>query len=91
MALRKNMAENLMGVELMDRIRDEFVKKARKTRKGEDVSLKQGVIHKLCERLTEDHRNIDRAIDHMVKCGDIAEDNRVGMVGRATRSWTWQG
>ena len=88
-ALRKNMTEDLDQVDLVERIRNEFIKKIRK---GEPKpQLTQGQIRKLCERLTKDHRKIDQAIDHLVKCGDIVELDQLGKVGQPTRKWEWQG
>jgi hypothetical protein len=81
--------EDLDQVDLVDRIRAEFQKKVRK---GEvQGELTQGQIRKLCERKTKDHRKIDQAIDHLVKCGDIVELNQEGKVGFPTRKWQWQG
>jgi hypothetical protein len=86
-ALRKNMTQDLSQVELVEKIRSEFLKKLKK---GSPSRLTQGVIRKLCERLTHDHTKIDKAIDHLLKCGDIVELNREGRVGQPTREWDWQ-
>src|SRR5262249_46617625 len=83
-ALQRNLLEDLDGADLVERIRAEFQKKP----EGE---LTQGAIRKLCERKTKDHRKIDQAIDHLVKCGDIVELNCAGRVGFPTRKWKWQG
>ena len=80
-ALHKNLCEDLDAADLVDRIRGEFQKE------GE---LTQGAIRKLCERKTKDHRKIDQAIDHLVKCGDIVELDQQGRVGFPTRKWKWQ-
>ena len=88
-AMHRNLSEDLDQADLVDLIRAEFQKKVRK---GEaQGELTQGAIRKLCERKTKDHRKIDQAIDHMVKCGDIVELNQTGKVGFPTRKWQWQG
>jgi hypothetical protein len=88
-AMHRNLSEDLDQADLVDRIRAEFQKKARK---GEaQGQLTQGQISKLCERMTKDHRKIDQAIDHLVKCGDIVPLNQEGKVGKPTRKWQWQG
>jgi hypothetical protein len=88
-ALLRNLSEDLDQADLVDRIRAEFQKKARK---GEPQGeLTQGAIRKLCERKTNDHRKIDQAIDHLVKCGDIFELDQSCKVGFPTRKWQWQG
>jgi hypothetical protein len=88
-ALQSNLCEDLDQVDLVDRIRTEFQKKVRQ---GEPQGeLTQGAIRKLCERKTKDHRKIDQAIDHLVKCGDIVELDRQGLIGFPTRKWKWQG
>src|SRR5262249_48701912 len=81
-ALHRNLSEDLDAADLVDRIRAEFQKKGQ---------LAQGAIRKLCERKTKDHRKIDQAIDHLVKCGDIVELDRQGLVGFPKRKWKWQG
>ena len=87
-AMHRNLSEDLDQADLIDLIRAEFLKKARK---GEEQGqLTQGVIRKLCERKTKDHRKIDQAMDHLVKCGDIVELNQEGKVGFPTRKWQWQ-
>jgi len=47
-------------------------------------------IHKLCERKTDHHDKIDRAISHLEMCGDIELVERHGR-GRPTSKWRWIG
>ena len=87
-ALRKHLVQDLEQVEVVDRLREQFLKLLRKNKEPE---LTQGVIRKFCEGLVgKDHRRIDQAIDHLVKCGDIAELDQAGKVGQPTRKWRWQ-
>ena len=64
--------------DLVKRIREEF----RRSRE-----LTHGQIRKLCERLTDDHRKIGKAIHHLEMCGDIEQADKAFGPGRPTTRW----
>ena len=80
--LKEHMLEEYEQADLVQRIRVEFKRSGK---------LTQGRIRKLCERLTDDYRKIDRAIDHLIMCGDIKELGETLGPGRPTRKWEWAG
>jgi hypothetical protein len=78
----KHALEEYEQADLVDHIREEFRQK---------TILREGQIRKLCERKTGDHRKIDWAIDHLLKCGDITELDPASGPGRPTKRWEWCG
>jgi hypothetical protein len=72
-SLGKHQRDNLEQVELVDKIREEFLREDLPPSSGRKTvgELTEGQIHKLCERLTEDYYKIDKAIQHLLKVGEI--------------------
>jgi hypothetical protein len=77
----KHSLEEFEQADLVELIRDEFRLK---------TMLSIGQIHKRCERKTGDYRKIDRAISHLVTCGDIIELDQGSGPGRPTTKWEWK-
>jgi hypothetical protein len=72
-SLGKHQREKLEQVELVDKIREEFLRDDLPVGRKVVGELTEGQIHKLCERLCEDYRRIDFAIQHLLKIGEIEE------------------
>jgi hypothetical protein len=89
-SLGKHHIEKLEQIELVERIRGEFLRTENlpKDRKiaGE---LTEGQISKLCERSCDDYRKISFAIQHLLKTGEI-EEFSVTRPGPSTRHFRWR-
>jgi hypothetical protein len=70
-SLDKHQREKLEQVDLVERIRDEFLRGAPLPAGRTKGELTEGQIRKLCERLCDDYRRIDAAIAHLQKTGEI--------------------
>jgi hypothetical protein len=70
-SLDKHQREKLEQVDLVERIRDEFLRDAPLPAGRTAGELTEGQIRKLCERLCDDYRRIDLAIAHLAKTGEI--------------------
>ena len=90
-SLSKHQRDKLEQVELVDKIRDEFLRENLPVGTGRKVvgELTEGQIHKFCERLCEDYRKINFAIDHLLKIGEIEEFTPVRR-GPPTRHFRWR-
>ena len=93
-SLGKHQREKLEQVELVDKIREEFLREDLPKSSGRKTigELTEGQIRKLCERLCEDYRTIDQAVNHLVKIGEIEEFTPdPPRPGPATRHFRWRG
>jgi hypothetical protein len=82
--LEDNMQEDISIGDLVKELRAQW-------RKHGVMTI--GGVHKFCERKTgeKDFMKIDRAIDHLVKCGEIIKMEPSSGPGRPTESWRWHG
>jgi len=93
--LKEHMLESYEEADLVKRIREEFERKYKEDKRNTKVEedqrgiLTQGQIHKVCERLTDDLRKINRAICHLQTCGDIEATQPPLRAGRPTTYWKW--
>jgi hypothetical protein len=87
-SLSKHQREKLEQVELVDKIREEFLREQLPTGRKIVGELTEGQIRKFCERLCEDYRRIDFAIQHLLKTGDI-EEFSAARQGPQTRHFRW--
>jgi hypothetical protein len=89
------MLEAYEEADLVKRIREEFERKYKEDKRNKAIEedhrgvLTQGQIHKVCERLTDDLRKINRAICHLQTCGDIEVTQPPLRAGRPTTYWKW--
>ena len=93
-SLGKHQREKLEQVELVDKIREEFLREDLPPSSGRKIvgELTEGQINKLCERLTEDFWKIDKAIQHLLKVGEIEEFTPdPPRRGPPTRHFRWKG
>jgi hypothetical protein len=90
--LEKHQTEELGQFEIVERIRDQFravrPRGDRQEYAGKRV-LTWGQIRKACERITSDYSKIERAIEHLRLCGDIAELEPARSAGQPTKRWEW--
>ena len=88
-SLDKHQREKLEQHELVEKIRDEFLRTEKLPEKRKAGELTEGQIHKLCERLCEDYRKIDLAVKHLLTTGEI-EEFHVNRPGPRTRHFRWK-
>jgi hypothetical protein len=89
-SLGKHQREKLEQADLVERIREEFLR-TDKLPKDRPVAgeLTYGQIKKLCENLCEDYRKIDIAIRHPQSTGEI-EEFEVVKPGPQTQHYRWK-
>ena len=88
-SLNEHEREKLEQLDLVERIRKEFLRHEKLPDGRKAGELTEGQIHKLCERLCEDYRKIDFAIKHLLTTGEIEEFEPI-RPGPKTRHYRWK-